>query len=146
MIAGRRLGRARGPGRGCGRPRDQCPVLAARARGARPSESGAGSPGTAAGTGPARPGPVELRSGRCGTLPAPGSDRTGPDIRAAPPMPPPEAGSGRDRVMKLSAARLEAARLQLTSKPLGFTCDFWMEYGELQSVVGADNACADSRG
>ncbi|XP_053842439.1 uncharacterized protein LOC128812206 [Vidua macroura] len=98
---------------------------------ARPLETGAGGPGTAAGRrpGPARPGPVELRSGRCRSLPCPlgsrGAEaRRGPAIRAAAPVPPPEAGSGRDRVINLSAARFEAARFQLRSKSLGLACDF----------------------
>ncbi|XP_053807853.1 uncharacterized protein LOC128792955 [Vidua chalybeata] len=86
-------------------------------------------PGLLRGAGPARPGPVELRSGRCRSLPCPlgsrGAEaRRGPAIRAAAPVPPPEAGSGRDWVINLSAARFEAARFQLRSKSLGLACDF----------------------
>ncbi|XP_074403713.1 uncharacterized protein LOC106629950 [Zonotrichia albicollis] len=95
--------------------------------------------------GPAQPGSARWNcgAGGAGSSPRPagtarGRAAAGPEVRPAAAMPAPEAGSGRDRVMKLSAARFEAAKFQLRSKSLGFTCDFRMEYGK---SVGGSRQC-----
>ncbi|XP_072789781.1 uncharacterized protein [Taeniopygia guttata] len=68
----------------------RCPLPGA----ARPVGMGAGSPGSAAGAGPARLGPVAVRSGRCRTLPCPLGSRGAAARRGPTSVRPPRCPAG----------------------------------------------------